>query len=229
MISLDEIIASYDPEAPLAEASTIPAAWYTDARLFELEKKTVFGRSWQFTARADQLEEPGNFVTTEIAGEPILIVRGNDKVMRGFFNVCRHHAAAVMTEPAGHANQIRCPYHGWTYSAMIRTAHLVRVSGGFGHHRRRVMPADVEETAHDLVVAPHNHNRLAGNFGRNEISRFFQLIDTRGELPRTPKDRLQLKVEDALVCVPRGGNGRGFSERRPGFVSVNNLFKVWLH
>jgi choline monooxygenase len=116
MISLDEIIASYDPEAPLAEASTIPAAWYTDARLFELEKKTVFGRSWQFTARADQLEEPGNFVTTEIAGEPILIVRGNDKVMRGFFNVCRHHAAAVMTEPAGHANQMRCPYHGWTYS-----------------------------------------------------------------------------------------------------------------
>ena len=115
-MSLDEIIASYDPEAPLAEASTIPASWYTDERVFELERRTVFGRSWQFAARVDQLEEPGDFVTTEIAGAPIVIVRGNDNVVRGFFNVCRHHAAAVMTEPAGHANQMRCPYHGWTYS-----------------------------------------------------------------------------------------------------------------
>ena len=64
----------------------------------------------------DQLREPGDFVTTEIAGEPIVIVRGSDKQLRGFFNVCRHHAAAVMTEVAGHANQMRCPYHGWTYS-----------------------------------------------------------------------------------------------------------------
>ncbi len=43
-------------------------------------------------------------------------MRGNDGVLRGFFNVCRHHAAAVMTEPEGKAAQLRCPYHGWTYS-----------------------------------------------------------------------------------------------------------------
>jgi choline monooxygenase len=55
-------------------------------------------------------------VTTDIAGEPIVIVRGSDGELRGFFNVCRHHAAAVMTEPEGHATQMRCPYHGWTYS-----------------------------------------------------------------------------------------------------------------
>ena len=115
-MNLHEIINSYNPAAPLAEASTIPASWYTDERVFELERPTVFSRSWQFAARVDQLREPGDFVTTEIAGEPIVIVRGSDKELRGFFNVCRHHAAAVMTEPAGHANQMRCPYHGWTYS-----------------------------------------------------------------------------------------------------------------
>ncbi len=113
---LDEIIKTYDPDAPLGEASTIPSSWYTDERVFELERQTVFGRSWQFAARIDQLRAPGDFVTTEIAGEPIVIVRGSDNVVRGFFNVCRHHAAAVMTEPAGHASQMRCPYHGWTYS-----------------------------------------------------------------------------------------------------------------
>ena len=113
---INNIINGYDPDAPLAEASTIPASWYTDERFFELEKQTAFSRSWQFAARVDQLREPGDFVTTEIAGEPIVIVRGSDKQLRGFFNVCRHHAAAVMTDPAGHANQMRCPYHGWTYS-----------------------------------------------------------------------------------------------------------------
>ncbi len=114
--SLDKIIDRYNPAAPLAEASTIPASWYTDERIFELEKQSVFARSWQFAGRVDQIREPGDFVTTEIAGEPIVIVRGNDRALRGFFNVCRHHAAAVMTDVAGHASQMRCPYHGWTYS-----------------------------------------------------------------------------------------------------------------
>ena len=116
MHSLNDIIDSYDPKTPLAEASTIPASWYTDERVFELERQTVFGRSWQLAARLDQLREPGHYVTTEISGEPIVIVCGSDGKLRGFFNVCRHHAAAVMTEPAGHTTQMRCPYHGWTYS-----------------------------------------------------------------------------------------------------------------
>ena len=116
MRSLNDIIDGYDPDAPLAEASTIPAPWYTDQRVFELEKQTVFSRSWQIAARLDQLREPGQYVTTEISGEPIVIVRGNDGKLRGFFNVCRHHAAAVMTEAEGSATQMRCPYHGWTYS-----------------------------------------------------------------------------------------------------------------
>src|SRR6267142_1424200 len=114
--SLRDIIACYDPQAPLAEASTIPSSWYTAARLSELEQQTVFSRSWQVAARSDQVREPGQYVTTEIAGEPIVIVRGSDGELRGFFNVCRHHAAAVMTEPEGQATQMRCPYHGWTYS-----------------------------------------------------------------------------------------------------------------
>jgi phenylpropionate dioxygenase-like ring-hydroxylating dioxygenase large terminal subunit len=116
MMSLDQIIDAYDPDTPLAEASTIPSSWYTDERLFELEKQTVFSGSWQVIARIDQLRNPGDYVTTEVAGEPIVVVRGSDHQLRAFFNVCRHHAAAVMTEREGQATQMRCPYHGWTYS-----------------------------------------------------------------------------------------------------------------
>ena len=111
---LTAMIEDYDSSAPLAEASTIPSAWYTDERIFKLEKETIFSHSWQFAARIDQLNKPGNYVTSEIAGEPIVVIRGSDNKLRAFFNVCRHHAAAVMTEREGHASQMRCPYHGWT-------------------------------------------------------------------------------------------------------------------
>jgi choline monooxygenase len=112
---LKELIEAYDPAAPLAEASTIPASWYTDPGVGELERRAVFGANWQAVGRADQVAEPGQFVTAEVGGEPVVVVRGEDGVLRGFFNVCRHHAAAVVDEPCGRVSALRCPYHGWTY------------------------------------------------------------------------------------------------------------------
>ncbi len=114
--SVKQIIEGYDPNAPLAEAWTIPSAWYLDPRIAELERRTVFAHSWQLVGRADQVRKPGQYITWELAGEPLLVVRGSDQVLRGFFNVCRHHAAAVMTEAEGEARNLRCPYHGWTYT-----------------------------------------------------------------------------------------------------------------
>lgn len=111
-----EILDSYDPRAPLAEAWTIPGPWYTDPRVAGLERRGVFGRTWQLVARADQVREPGQYVTADVAGEPVLVVRGSDGLLRAFYNVCRHHATAVMWEPEGRTQNMRCPYHGWTYN-----------------------------------------------------------------------------------------------------------------
>src|SRR5438067_1415254 len=113
--SIEDIVRGYDAAAPLAEAATIPAEWYTDTRVAELERRTVFSRTWQLVGRAEQMAAAGQYVTAAVAGEPVVVVRGADGALRGFFNVCRHHAAAVMTEPCGKAQQLRCPYHGWTY------------------------------------------------------------------------------------------------------------------
>lgn len=114
--SVREIIESYNPQAALTEARTIPASWYHDPRVFDLEQRTAFARSWQMVGRVDQLRQPGQYITCELAGEPILLIRGTDHALRGFFNVCRHHAAAIATEPEGAAQNLRCPYHGWTYA-----------------------------------------------------------------------------------------------------------------
>jgi choline monooxygenase len=114
-MSIPEILANYNDKAALQDASTIPASWYVDPRIAELEAQTVFSKTWQMVGRVEQVEKVGQFVTTAIAGEPIVVVRGNDGVLRGFYNVCRHHAAAVVTEPCGQAAILHCPYHGWNY------------------------------------------------------------------------------------------------------------------
>ena len=113
--SVDQILAIYNDKAPLSEASTIPAPWYVDPRIAELETQTVFSKTWQMIGRIDQVEKAGQFVSAFVAGEPVVAVRGNDGVLRAFYNVCRHHAAAVVTEPCGQAQLLHCPYHGWNY------------------------------------------------------------------------------------------------------------------
>jgi len=113
---LHDLIDAYRPDLPLERASTPPAVWYTDPRFLELELETTFADTWQYACRVDQVREPGQFVTLELAGEPLVVVRGGDGMLRGFFNVCRHHAAAILDEPAGCVKRLRCPYHGWTYT-----------------------------------------------------------------------------------------------------------------
>ena len=105
----------FTPGQPLERASTIPNVWYTDADIAQWERKAVFGANWVVVGRADQVEKPGQYLTCDLAQEPLLIVRGEDGNLRGFFNVCRHRAARVVGTECGRADRLRCPYHGWTY------------------------------------------------------------------------------------------------------------------
>jgi len=112
---ISRMIRAYDPHLSLAESSTPPSIWYNDPGILDLERRVVFSRSWQAIGRTAQVSEPGHYITSNIAGEPILVVRDYASVLRGFYNVCRHHAAAIMTESEGKTENLRCLYHGWTY------------------------------------------------------------------------------------------------------------------
>ncbi len=113
--NLKQLLDAFDPALPLERARTIPNTWYTSAEIAACEREAVFARSWQVVGRREQVAAAGAFITSDIAGEPIAVVRGEDSVLRAFFNVCRHKAFNVLSEPCGQVTKLRCRYHGWTY------------------------------------------------------------------------------------------------------------------
>jgi choline monooxygenase len=176
---LGEVIDSYDPDLPLASASTIPAAWYIDPRVLELERQTVFAGTWQLVGRADQLRSAGDYVTFELpGGEPVIAVRGDDGVLRGFFNVCRHHAAAVATDPQGSARMLRCRYHGWTYAldgALKGTPDFAGVCD-FDRDANGLMPIDIGIWEHWVFARIAREGMsLEENLGTDLVRRVEQL------------------------------------------------------
>lgn len=110
--SLD--LSDYHYHESLAEAGTIPSRWYTDARFLELETERLFSQYWQPVGRSEMVARSGDFFTTELAGEPLVITRSRDGKLRGFFNVCKHRAGPVASGK-GNRNSLQCRYHGWTY------------------------------------------------------------------------------------------------------------------
>ena len=155
MAPVKDILALYNDQAALSEASTIPAPWYVDARIADLELKTVFSHTWQLVGRVEQVEKPGQFITTTIAGEPIVVVRGNDHILRAMYNVCRHHAAAVVTEPCGQTSILHCPYHGWNYGLDGSLKGMPEFDGvkDFDRQKNGLLPARTEAWENFVFVS----------------------------------------------------------------------------
>ena len=144
--SVRDVINLYNPNDPLDHAWTIPSPWYFDPRVARLEQQSVFAAAWQVAGRADQVREIGQFFTADLAGEPIVVARGEDGQLRAFYNVCRHHAAAVVTEAQGCAKQFRCPYHGWTYGTDGALKGMVEFDGvcNFDRGKNGLVPVRVD-------------------------------------------------------------------------------------
>ena len=97
-----------------------PSRWvdnrvYTDSRVYEREVERIFNRTWLFAGHASEVRAPGDFITPSLLGQPLLLARGKDGVVRAFYNTCRHRGSKVVLEACGHAATFRCPYHFWSY------------------------------------------------------------------------------------------------------------------
>ena len=101
---------------PLPRAETIPSRWYTDPAVAPLERAAVFRPAWQVVGHTSQLDGPGRTLRATVAGEPVVVVRGTDGVLRAFYNVCRHRGGPLVTGDGGPCRVLQCQYHGWTYT-----------------------------------------------------------------------------------------------------------------
>ena len=123
----------FDPALPIERSLTPPSSWYTSPHVLELEREAVFFPSFQPVGRADELREPGDYISGHLVGQPWLALRDGE-TLRAFFNVCRHHASHIV-EGAGRVEQLVCPYHGWCYDLDGRLRKAPRIGGHDGFDR----------------------------------------------------------------------------------------------
>lgn len=88
---------------------------YTDPNVLHIEMDKIFSKSWQLVGHTSQVKENGQFFTTEVANEPLIIIKGNDGVVRAFYNVCPHRATILEPSEQGKKKILQCMYHGWTF------------------------------------------------------------------------------------------------------------------
>ncbi len=135
----DEVLARLSRETE--EARGLPNAAFTDPGFHDLERTRLFPRSWVFAAPASAVPDSGDVLPVEVAGHPVVIVRGSDGAVRVFHNVCPHRGARLVTERRCAAVTLTCPYHAWSYSldgALKGRPHY------HGHGRHQTGPADAD-------------------------------------------------------------------------------------
>jgi Rieske 2Fe-2S family protein len=116
------------------DAYTLPQRYYVADEVCAVERERIFLRSWICVGRTEQLRAPGDYFLAQIGGESLIVVRGRDRALRAFFNVCRHRGTRLCTDEAGHfAASIQCPYHAWTYAldGRLVAARYMRDTPGF--------------------------------------------------------------------------------------------------
>ncbi|MEM7057919.1 MAG: ring-hydroxylating oxygenase subunit alpha [Pseudomonadota bacterium] len=129
-----------------ARSWSLAAEAYTEDQWYRADLDAVFARTWQWVCHVEKLREKGSFLTVEIAGRPIAVVRDRDGVLRAFYNVCKHRAHELL-KGEGRTTRIMCPYHAWVYdlTGQLRRAPETENLAGFDTKEICLDAVQVEE------------------------------------------------------------------------------------
>ena len=112
-VSCSEQVSKYLNAHPVGYS--LPRNFYTDPHHFDLEMEQIFQKEWLFVGLSCEIPAKGNFITLQIGGSPITIVRGDQGQIRAFHNVCRHRGSKLCLAKQGKVAKLVCSYHQWTY------------------------------------------------------------------------------------------------------------------
>jgi choline monooxygenase len=117
---------------PFEDARAMPPSVYTQSDFLDREIGTIFSKEWICVGRSNGLANPGDYLTYELAGQPVVVLRDKDGQLRAFSNVCLHRMSTLL-EGAGNTRAIVCPYHAWTYGldGRLRGAPFMTQTTGF--------------------------------------------------------------------------------------------------
>jgi carnitine monooxygenase subunit len=176
-----------------AKSYTLPGWAYTDALQFEREREAIFNRSWHYAGPLSQLANPGDYLTAGILDQNVIVIRGKDGELRGFYNVCQHRAHELL-KGRGCAKVITCPYHAWSYHAdgRLRTARGTEKMADFNASEFQLKPVRIEVFADHFVFYNLDENAAP-------------LADQAGDLAQELKDEV---LSDGTVAVTNYPDGK---------------------
>jgi choline monooxygenase len=115
LLSADDFAAiRHGYDADPSRSLSLRSDAYTDPKWFDADLRAIMARHWQWVCHVEKLRAPGSYIALQVAGQPIVVVRDRDGVLRAFYNVCKHRAHQLLSGE-GTASRIMCPYHAWVY------------------------------------------------------------------------------------------------------------------
>ena len=136
------------------DESRIPVEAYRSPERFEAERRALFRELPLIVAHSSELASPGDFITHDALGVPLVVARGADGALRAFLNVCRHRGARLADAPSGNKKAFVCGYHGWTYGLDGGLIHKPHPEGFPRDCDRNLVPVPVEDRAGFVWVVP---------------------------------------------------------------------------
>lgn len=204
----------------LIGAGKVSRLIYTDPELFELELRNVFGRAWVYAGHESQLRDRGDFLTTRLGRDRIIVARHSDGKLYAFHNRCAHRGAEVCQAPLGNAKSFVCPYHAWSF-ATDGGLEAVPLADGYGRgFGERIGDLGLERVPRldgyrGFLFASHSPEgvELAEFLGAEVRAAFDNFIDRapNGELERTGGKTVQvfranwkLQIENSIDLLHPG-------------------------
>jgi phenylpropionate dioxygenase-like ring-hydroxylating dioxygenase large terminal subunit len=170
---IDRLLQQKESGATVMEPdeSRLPVSVYRSQERFKAEQRVLFRGHPTIIAHSSEVASPGDFITHDALGVPLLIQRDRDGVLRAFLNVCRHRGSRLVLEPRGNKKGIVCGYHGWTYGMDGGLLHIPHPEG-FPRTDcdRGLVPVGVEERAGFIWVQPEPRSTI-------DVAKFLGPID----------------------------------------------------
>ena len=154
----DRELTRFENKEELAGFPAFPdinAGRYVDQEFFNLEQERLWSKTWLLAGYADEFPEVGSYKLWRDAGQPILLVRGKDDVIRGFYNTCRHRGASLVKDESGKVGgALSCRFHCWTYDleGALKSVPMEHEFPGLDKSERNLIPVRVEQYGNLVFV-----------------------------------------------------------------------------